>query len=272
MNILVTLNRNYLRQLEVLIHSMLISNPKVNFEFYVISKDLTDFDLEELKKRIDSDAVCFHHLFFDDSLLQGAPTSSRYPLEIYYRLFAAKVLPESVSRILYLDPDIVVINCLQELYGTDFGDAYFVGATHVRNFLRNLNMIRCKAKKNSHYLNTGVLLMNIEKLREEQNVQDVYDFIEKYKFLLTLPDQDIIFGLYGDRVKLVDYLKYNLSDRILMRERFLTKKKYDVDWVRKNSVIIHYCGRNKPWKPRYRGILDVFYKEIEAKISETTGS
>jgi lipopolysaccharide biosynthesis glycosyltransferase len=171
-----------------------------------------------------------------------------------------------------LDPDIVVINCLQELYGTDFGDAYFVGATHVRNFLRNLNRIRCKAKKNSHYLNTGVLLMNIEKLREEQNVQDVYDFIEKYKFLLTLPDQDIIFGLYGDRVKLVDYLKYNLSDRILMRERFLTKKKYDVDWVRKNSVIIHYCGRNKPWKPRYRGILDVFYKEIEAKISETTGS
>ncbi|HEY8395533.1 MAG TPA: glycosyltransferase family 8 protein [Bacilli bacterium] len=273
MNILVTLNRNYLPQLEVLLHSLLLTNANVNFDLYVISKDLTEKDLEKLKGRINNEAISYHLLYFDDALLSGAPTSSRYPLEIYYRLFAAKVLPEEIEKILYLDPDIVVINSLEELYQTDFEDAYFVGATHVRKLLRKFNKIRVNAKKNAHYLNTGVLLMNIKKLREEQNVQEVYDFIAKYKFLLTLPDQDIIFGLYGDKVKLVDYMKYNLSDRILTRERFIKKRKFDVDWVRENSVIIHYCGRNKPWKAKYRGILDVFYKEIADKIAamETTG-
>lgn len=266
MNILVTLNKKYLHQLEVMVHSLLLSNENVHFVFYIISKELTQKDIDELNKRINNKLVSFELLYFDDSLLVGAPTSSRYPLEIYYRLFAAKVLPETVEKILYLDPDIVVINSLEELYNTDFEGAYFIGATHVRGFLRRFNKLRMNAKKNAPYINTGVMMMNIKKLRQEQNVQDVYDFITKYKFLLTLPDQDIIFGLYGDKVKLVDYMIYNLSDRILSRENFITKK-YDLDWVRKNTVVIHYCGRNKPWKPKYRGILDVFYKEVEAKMN-----
>ena len=40
-----------------------------------------------------------------------------------------------------------------------------------------------------------------------------------------------------------------------------------VDWVRENSAVIHYCGRNKPWRPGYIGMLDVFWNETAAKIS-----
>ena len=43
------------------------------------------------------------------------------------------------------------------------------------------------------------------------------------------------------------------------------EKDMTLDWVRKNAVIIHYCGRNKPWKENYKGILDVFYRETVAK-------
>ena len=39
-----------------------------------------------------------------------------------------------------------------------------------------------------------------------------------------------------------------------------------IDWVRGNSNIIHYCGRNKPWKQGYIGKLDVFWNETAAKI------
>ena len=35
-------------------------------------------------------------------------------------------------------------------------------------------------------------------------------------------------------------------------------------WVRRHSAIIHYCGRNKPWKKNYLGKLDVFWHEAEA--------
>ncbi|MDD4000282.1 MAG: glycosyltransferase family 8 protein [Bacilli bacterium] len=267
MNILVTLNKHYLFQLEVLLHSLLLSNRDTFFNLYIISKEMSDTDMHNLECRIDSKYIKIKHLHFDDTLLSGAPTSSRYPLEIYYRLFAAKILPEEVKKILYLDPDIVVINRLDDLYNIDFENHFFIGATHVKSVLRQLNKLRVNAKKDSHYINTGVMMMNIEKLRVEQNVQDVYDFINKYKFLLTLPDQDIIFGLYGHKIKLVDFMVYNLSDRMLTRENLALKKKYDLDWVKNNTVIIHYCGRNKPWKEKYRGILNVFYKDIEASIT-----
>ena len=56
---------------------------------------------------------------------------------------------------------------------------------------------------------------------------------------------------------------YNLSDRTLLAHNAdLRNQKVTLAWVRQNSVIIHYFGRNKPWKARYAGILDVFYHEI----------
>ena len=46
------------------------------------------------------------------------------------------------------------------------------------------------------------------------------------------------------------------------------EKKLNLDWVRENSVVIHYCGRNKPWKSGYVGVLGVFYNEAKAKMDE----
>ena len=38
--------------------------------------------------------------------------------------------------------------------------------------------------------------------------------------------------------------------------------------VRQQSAVIHYCGRNKPWKPGYMGELNVFYNEAVSQMSE----
>ena len=35
-----------------------------------------------------------------------------------------------------------------------------------------------------------------------------------------------------------------------------------------HTVIIHYCGRLKPWKPHYVGVLDVFYHELMEEIQK----
>ena len=57
---------------------------------------------------------------------------------------------------------------------------------------------------------------------------------------------------------------YNLSDRMLAFYNSNPKhEKLDLEWIRKNTVILHYYGRQKPWKENYRGILDVFYRELK---------
>ena len=106
--------------------------------------------------------------------------------------------------------------------------------------------------------------MNLALLRREQREADVYAFIESHKNALLLPDQDILTALYGSRVKMIDSQLYNLSDRILaVYNANPAHPHHNLHWVRQHTVIIHYCGRNKPWKSGYVGILDVFYRELK---------
>ena len=86
---------------------------------------------------------------------------------------------------------------------------------------------------------------------------------EQHRRHLWLPDQDLISGLYGDQILQLDSWKWNMTERLYAMQPG-RRERVGISWVRENSAIIHYCGRGKPWKGRYLGSLDVFYKEAEA--------
>ena len=50
------------------------------------------------------------------------------------------------------------------------------------------------------------------------------------------------------------------------------EKELTLDWVRTNSMIIHYCGRNKPWKENYTGQLNVFYNDTLDRMRSQHGT
>ena len=154
---------------------------------------------------------------------------------------------------------------LKELYNINLENYYFAAASHTGPLLRKFNEIRLDMDDDAPYINSGVMLMNLKRLREEQNYNDVFEFIEKRKMLLMLPDQDIISALYGSKILALDSFKYNMTER-LYRLHAPFEKDLDLDWVRKNSIIIHYCGKNKPWKDNYLGLLNVFYDETLKKM------
>ncbi len=263
MNLLFTADRNYLPVLHICLRSILRFPCREGYRIYLMHSDLEPADLEELAA-LCGDGARLIPVPIDDSMLEGFPTTGRYPRQMYYRILAAQFLPRELDRVLYLDPDIIVINPLEELYRTDLQGSLLAACTHVKEFLSRLNRLRLGAGESCPYLNSGVLLMDLEALRREQSLEEVAAYVERYGSRLTLPDQDILSALYGERTLLLDTMRYNLSDRILglynMSHR--PEERRLVDWVRANGVIIHYCGRNKPWKENYLGILDVFYREV----------
>lgn len=265
MNILVTLNKNYLPYLISLIRSINDNNKNTLFDFYIFSNDITLKDIKKYDNYLDKTNKYFI-INIPKEDFKNAPITKRYPYEMYYRIFASKYLPSSLDRILYLDPDIIVKGNLSNLYNINFEGNYYAGCTNIRKVLKRINQIKNGAEKDNEYINTGVLMINLSTLREHLNEEAVYNFIEDKKYLLTLPDQDVISTLYGKKILLLNTFIYNLSEKMIKIHNLSQKEdKIDLDWVEKNTIIIHYLGKNKPWKENYKGILLPYYKKYEVK-------
>ncbi len=261
-NILVTLDENYIPYLNVMLSTLIRFNKGCVFHVYLLHTEISAKALEGTEQMLSGAGGRLIPIKADNLALDEAPTTSRYPKEIYYRIFAARYLPSTLDRVLYLDPDLVINGSILPLYRLDMEEYYYAAASHIDRLglLHKFNELRLDMDDDSPYINSGVLLMNLSLLRKEQDYEDVFRFIKKRKSLLVLPDQDIISSLYGSKIYTLDPFRYNMTER-LFRAHSLFEKGFDLKWVREHSIIIHYCGRNKPWKENYIGDLNVFYKE-----------
>ena len=270
-HILVTLDRNYLKVLSVMLYSLSQSDPEGVYTVYVVNNTLTEEDFASLSALLPRTELV--NVQVPEDLLQNAPVSDRYPTEMYYRLFAARYLPQQLERILYLDPDLVVLHILRSLYQIDFDGKLFAAASHIESrTFRELNRRRLHLSEHAKYLNSGVMMMNLALLRKE-SPQTIIDYIQSHKATLLLPDQDVLNALYADRTVPLDPLVYNLGEKYLRLKNLHLPpaEKLTLDWVRSNTAIVHYYGRNKPWKEHYRGSLGIFYHEWEQQLQQLTG-
>lgn len=267
-NLLFCVNQKMLGLMSACLKSLLRSGGYGYYDVFVLHSDLEE-SIQRAMERDFQERVTFHFLQVPEELFADFPETARYPRQIYYRLAAPLLLPRELDRILYLDVDVVVINSLRPFYEVDFESSYFVGCTHTREFLTKLNQARLQSDKAVAYINTGVLLMNLNALRQVIRLEEISAYVREHEKALILPDQDILTALYGDKIKLADSLRYNLSDRVLnFYNGSHPKEKRDVNWVRRNTAIIHYCGRNKPWNEGYTGTLGVFYRELMDSVPE----
>lgn len=266
MNILVTLNSGYIPPLKVMLTSLLQSNPDSSVTVYILHRSLTGQELAEVAAVL-GERGAVRGIEINDERLAEAPVTDRYPTEMYYRIFAAHYLPKELERVLYLDPDLVVKGSLSELYQLELEECFFAAASHVKGTMQRINEVRLDMEESGPYINSGVMLMNLPLLRQEQDAAEVFRYIEQHKKVLFLPDQDIISGLYSGRILPIDPYRYNMTERLFML-RPNSEAWLDLEWVRENAVIIHYCGRNKPWREPYIGKLNVFYDEALARLTK----
>ena len=267
-NLLFCVNQKMLGLMSACLKSLLRSGGYGYYDVFVLHSDLEE-SIQRAMERDFQERVTFHFLQVPEELFADFPETARYPRQIYYRLAAPLLLPRELDRILYLDVDVVVINSLRPFYEVDFESSYFVGCTHTREFLTKLNQARLQSDKAVAYINTGVLLMNLNVLRQVIRLEEISAYVREHEKALIMPDQDILTALYGAEIKLVDSLHYHPSARVLnFYNGSHPKEKRDVNWVRRNTAIIHYCGRNKPWNEGYTGTLGVFYRELMDSVPE----
>lgn len=246
--IILASDKNYAPFMQIAILSILKNGSQNTFyDFYLmVSDDFTSENkrlINELKKEYKCN---IQFLDMKDTFKNIPSQISHITTPTYYRLLAASLLPKEYSKCLYLDTDVLVCKDLQELYNTDLSDAYFAGVPAIAYHLdAEIHKKRLNLPDINTYINAGVLVMNLELIREN-------DFENKFLSLLEKRysgmDQDIINVACHKKIKLLDF-KYNVmtkcENNLEILKPFFEKEKLD------NSinypVIIHYCDKKKPW-------------------------
>ena len=261
MNILVTLDSNYIYPLSVMLRSLAANCPGSRIDLYVVYASLTEDDFSRMESALGGSDHEVHRIKVDDAIFSGFPVLDRISKATYYRLLIGEILPQEIDRVLYLDPDIVINRSLEEFYNLDLKGNILAGATHLFGLLGKINLLRLGIHKHTEiYINAGVLLIDLKKWRETVTLGQILTYISKKHRTLFLADQDVVNALFADHTLAVDERLYNLDEKTALH----SLKTHE--WIEKNCSIVHYNGKYKPWKEGYIGTLAYLWHREEKSL------
>lgn len=246
-----------------MLKSLFINNPSIRFTVYLMHSDIKAKELDDLRQFIEDEGCKLEVIMLEKDFFSNAPILLHYTKEMYYRLLAFKYMPQNLDKVLYLDPDILVLNPVNEFYNIDMDDYLYAAAYHDMIHIREINKLRLNKYNIDKYYNSGVLLMNLKLQREVMKEHEIYEFVEKNGAFLIMPDQDILNALYSKRIRSLDEKLFNYDARFYSYYKLSSGGVCDMEFVIRNTVILHFCGKRKPWKKDYSGKFHSLYKHYE---------
>lgn len=220
-NIVFAVNNVYVKFLSVTLIS-LIKNTDKYIRCFILENehelDKTNKEKLEALKKIKDFAI--EYIKIDTNNFSYFKRAAKHiSMEANFRLLIASLLPESVEKCIYLDSDLITIDDIDKLWSQDLSNDY-IGAvlTPPVGF------------------NSGVLLINIKKWREDNIEKQFFVYAEKNMDKLRSVDQELINHVCGEKIKSLP-LSFNYNPK------FPEIAKVQI----KTPVIVHWAGTQKPW-------------------------
>ena len=213
MNLLVTIDKNYIAPLITMLISYGEVHKGIFTDVYIAHSALEDRELDEVRNAVIFYDIQIHSIKITEKWFADTPVLERLPEESFYRLMAFHFLPDYVERCFYLDPDIYIRKSLYTLYQMDMEDHLIAAATHLHGVTNLMNKIRLGLTEQKSYINSGVMLMNIRDIRKEFTLENVIETLEDNVQKLLMGDQDLINILFGNRTIFIDECIYKESGK-----------------------------------------------------------
>lgn len=251
-NVVVAADNNYAQHAAVVIASIMANTKAKEVGFYVLS----DAIAEDRKKKIAATAdrlgatVNFIELSQVDSF-ERLFTSGHISRVAYFRLDLARLLPDTVKRVIYTDVDLVFLKDIKELWATDL-KTLPLGAVPDLGILSSDRMMEQKHKaigvvREDGYFNSGVMLIDLEQWRNENYSQQLLDIAAEKQ--LRHHDQDVLNKFFKKRWQPLE-LKWNVIPPVFnLYFKLLFNSQYRslALEARRNMAVMHFAGRVKPW-------------------------
>lgn len=255
---------NYVLPTIVTMTSMLEnSKSTTKYEYYLLlSGNVEAKNKEKLLSLRNRYKNCSIKLIDMKDKFKGAYISNHITTPTYYRLVLPSLL-SNIRKVIYLDVDMIIKKDLSELFNVNIENYYLAGVKNPHGYIckdENFNWADYLGVKSiDQYINGGMLVMNLEKMREDNLENKFLNFINNKNLnneKIFLHDQDVINSVCYNKIYHLP-CKYNL---MLHYEAKSVNDFYNNKWLRecydKNEwleahecpYVLHYSSWKKPWK------------------------
>lgn len=257
MNIIYTCDNNYIWLQGISMISLYENNKMMDeLNVFLLGENISEENkgiLRDISEKYNRHITIIDvpHLDIPDSLV-----SDRWPLSAFTRLYAHALLPADIKKVLYLDCDTIINGDISELDHVDFQDNIVMG---VKDCIGKEYRVNIGLRADEVYINAGVLLLNLEKMRKLNMKKRIDHFMRRYEKRINYADQDILNGIFKGRKGAIAP-KYNVMtiDFMYSHKEIVTLRKpvnfYDENELKTAIVdprIIHYTTNMRTIRPWY---------------------
>lgn len=247
----------YAPYLSVALHSAIQNaSPLRSYRAIVLYKELNEENRARIKRQ-ETDFFAIDFVPMKNKLevitdhISNRLRCDYFTLTIYFRLFIPAMFAQ-YDRAIYIDSDIVLKGDLAELFDTDIGDNYIAGC--VESSVADVPeltayMANAVGVVSAEYINSGVLLMDLKKLRDLSLDTHFLHLLSTYHFDSVAPDQDYINAMCKGKIYYLDQ-RWNITPN---------PNHPAVD----DPKLIHYNLFSKPWLYDEVQYEDDFWKVAE---------
>lgn len=238
----------YFPYIYVSVKTLLENNKMDDVIVHYIQQNVETQQLEKLqelgisfKKTIDSIPFSIPEEF--DEILPAYGVASK---TTYIKFWFASMFPD-LDKVLYLDPDTLVLGSLREMYDTDLGDNLIGG---VIECLPYYHRVASKMSDSQSYINGGMVLCNLRQWRNMHFERLALERLKDTSHNLNY-DQGVLNEICGSHIKLLDP-KYNVLAEVFqfknaqqIKHRYGFSYYYSQEQINNainNPVIVHFTG------------------------------
>lgn len=256
MNIIYASDDNYAWLMGVSMVSLFENNRDVDdIHVYLFGDGITQENERKLMDIADSyqrhlDVIDVNKLSLPENLYSG-----RYPKSAFSRLFAYRLLPNTIRRVLYLDCDIIVDGSLMDLYNHPMDNKIILA---VKDCVSKAYKEKIGINSDDVYINTGVMVMDLERMRGFPMEEKIGEFVAKYASAMNYADQEIINGIFQGEFGILppewnvmtQFNQYSYRQLGWIRHPHHYYSEKEIEYAKRHARIFHFttCMLNiRPW-------------------------
>lgn len=217
-HICINLNNEFIYPTLVSMESALKNSNKnrTTIVYHVLcSGDLKIYNIKKIRYLLKSYPSNLEIIFYNMSNIFIQFKKQLHSQVTYFRLLTPLFIP--IKKIIYLDSDALILKDLMEMYQTPFNNNYVLGYLDVISYA--IDYLGIKSDK---YINCGVLLINLEKLRKDNKIIDILNMTLNHPKLIH-HDQTVINYILYPNIGILPfkYGIFNYQSQLDIKEKYI---------------------------------------------------